>query len=175
MVIKKYGVVLESLTLETAYLVRVWRNDPLINKFMDYRREISMEEQKQWFSKIQDTESDYFLIRKDTLPIGMIHIDEIDHDNKSAHVGLFIGEAEYHGTGVALAASLCILDYAFETLNLNSVLAKVKNDNNLTIEYNRFLGFEKEKDFNDSFSIWKLSNDRFKLKREGLLRYVNFL
>ena len=175
MMIKKFGVVLESLTLETAELVRNWRNDPEINKFMDYTEQITIDAQKRWFEKIQTENSNYFLIRKDDLPIGMIHIEKIDLKNHSAHVGLFIGDASYHGTGVALSASLSLLEYAFTSLSLKSVYAKVKNDNALAVEYNQFLGFEKFEKWNDQFSYWILTRERFEQKRGNLLKYVNFI
>ena len=175
MIIKKFGVVLESLTPETAELVRIWRNNSDINQFMDYRKQITVNEQKRWFEKIQNTNSNYFLIRKNELPIGMIHIEKIDLNKQSAHVGLFIGDVNYHGTGVALSASLCLLEYAFGSLSLHSVVAKVKNDNTLAIEYNQFLGFESHEKFNDEFSYWILTRKRFELKKDALLKYVNFI
>lgn len=175
MIIKKFGIVLESLTPETAELIRNWRNSPEINKFMDYRKIITIDEQKQWFEKIQHDNSNYFLIRKNELPIGMIHIEKIDFESHSAHVGLFIGDAGYHGTGVALSASLSLLEYAFGSLNLHSVFAKVKNDNVQAVQYNQFLGFEKYEKFNDDFFYWILTKERFKLKKNDLLKYVSFL
>lgn len=175
MVIKNFGIVLESLTPETAELIRNWRNDPEINKFMDYRKSITVEEQKQWFEKIQNENSHYFLIRKNVLPIGMIHIEKIDLESHSAHVGLFIGDAGYHGTGVALSASLCLLEYAFGSLNVHSVVAKVKNDNVQAVQYNQFLGFEKYEKLNDDFFYWILTRERFIQRKETILKYLAFI
>ncbi len=175
MTIKNFGIILESLNLETAELIRNWRNNPQINKFMDYKKIISFEDQKLWFEKIQKQNSNYFLIRKEDLPIGMIHIEKIDLEDCSAHVGLFIGDSTYQGTGIALSASLCLLEYAFETLNLHLVYAKVKNDNTQAIQYNQFLGFENHEKINDEFSYWILTAERFKLKKSTLLKYITFL
>lgn len=175
MTIENFGVTLESLTSETAELIRNWRNDPEINKFMDYKNTISFDEQKRWFEKIKKENSNYFLVRKGERPIGMIHIEKIDLENHSAHVGLFIGDSTYHGTGVALSASLSLLEYAFGLLNLHSVLAKVKNDNAQAIQYNQFLGFEKQETIDDYFSYWILTTEKFQLKKEALLKYITFL
>lgn len=174
MILKNFGVTLESLSPETIELIRNWRNDPEINKFMDYKKTISFDEQKLWFEKIQKENSNYFLIRKGDQPIGMIHIEKIDLKNHSAHVGLFIGDSTYQGTGVALSASLSLLEYAFETLNLHLVLAKVKNDNTQAIDYNQFLGFEKQERLNDDFSYWILTKEKFKSRKEVLLKYLTF-
>lgn len=175
MIIKNFGVTLESLTAETAELIRRWRNDPEINKFMDFRDPISFDEQKRWFEKIQKENSNYFLIRKGEQPIGMIHIEKIDLKNHSAYVGLFVGDSTYHGTGVALSASLGLLEYAFGTLNLNLVFAKVKNNNAQAIQYNQFLGFEKYEKCNDEFSYWILRKEMFEIKKDALLKYITFL
>lgn len=175
MKINKYGVVLESLTLETAELVRVWRNSPEINKFMDFQKEISVDQQKYWFGEIQKEKSDFFLIRKDETPIGLIHIEKINLDERFAHVGLFVGDVDYHGSGLALAASLSLLDYAFDTLSLKTVLAKVKDDNEQVIAYNSFLGFEKYERFDGNFSYWMLTKKQYERRKPALLKYVSFI
>ena len=44
--IEKFGVCLEPLTLETAMLVREWRNSPKVSHFMDFKAKISKDQQK---------------------------------------------------------------------------------------------------------------------------------
>ena len=171
--IDKYGILLESLTLETSEIVRVWRNNPEINEFMDYRENISAEQQKAWFSKIQNENSNYFLISKEQHPIGMIHVEKIDTVKLFGSVGLFIGDKKYHGTGVALAASLNLLEYVFDSLNLKLVYAKVKNDNLHAIKYNEFLGFEKAEKIDNHFSLWKLTKENFELNKKSILKILS--
>ena len=175
MKIEKYGIVLESLTLETAELIRTWRNDTAISRFMDFQETISVEQQKQWFLKIQQENSNYFLIRKADVPIGMIHLEKINLEKRSAHVGLFIADSNYQGTGIALSASLALLEFAFESLKLKEVLAKVKDDNTGAIAYNQSLGFVKHEKFNDDFSYWLLTAEMFNKKKNLLLKYVGFI
>lgn len=175
MKLNKYGVALESLTEETSEIVRQWRNAPEVNQFMDYQEQISVEQQKLWFAAIQNNNATYFLIRKANVPIGMIHVENIDLEKRSAFVGLFIGEVSHHGTGVALSASLTLLNYVFESLKLRQVLAKVKDDNAEAIEYNKSLGFVKHEKFNVDFSYWMLTDEGFSKKKDALLKYINFI
>lgn len=173
MIIDKYDIRLETLNSETAELVRVWRNDPEISRFMDFKDHISAEQQKLWLKKIQsDKTAYYFLIRKDNIPIGLIHLDSIDKTQKTANVGLFLGNKDFQGTGVVFAGSIVLLDFAFEELGLAKVFAKVNNGNVQAIGYNSFLGFTVFKALNNNFTQWKLSFEEFELKKHQVLRFL---
>lgn len=86
---------------------------------------------------------------------------------------MFIGELNYVGTGVALAASALLLQFAFETLNLACLYAKVKNENAIAINYNAFLGFEFDCILNQSFNQYKISNSSYSKQRHKLLELAN--
>ena len=161
-VLNKYNILLEPLNSDTIETLRLWRNSASVSQFMEYKKEISKEEQQLWFANIDPKKEYYFIIKKDNFPLGMIHINKINSELKSAEVGLFIGENNFQGTGIAFGASLNLLDFAFDELNLNEVFAKVNFANKNAIMYNSFLGFIEESPVNTDFSIWKLTYETYK-------------
>lgn len=167
-----YGISLESLTAETAEWVRRWRNHPRIRQQMEYREIISPEMQERWLASIQNEQYAYFLIRVGEEPVGMIHLSHIDLENHSAEAGLFIGEERFSGTGIALGASLLLLEYAFNDLRLHTVSAKVKNENQTAEKYNALLGFSNPEPCSPGFNRWLLEKEIFWVRRSALIRLV---
>lgn len=171
--LKDLGLTLEPLTPETAEVVRKWRNREDIAQFMEYREFISEEMQQQWFLKVEaDPSSIYWLIRNEKESIGLIHLAEIDLVAKTAHSGLFVGNVQFIGTGIALGASLIVLDYAFEKLGLQEVFAKVKNGNREAEKYNELLGFKREKELNGEFNLWKVTRADYQQRKKVLIELV---
>ena len=69
MKITRYGITLERMEAEHAELVRSWRNDPKIAKFMFYKGEITTAMQAEWFASIDNEQNFFFLIHhKNFLP-----------------------------------------------------------------------------------------------------------
>ncbi len=71
MIIKKYGITLERLTEADIELVRQHRNSELIRRRMFYQNQITEEEQKKWFAKINNDLNYYFLILHKGKKIGL--------------------------------------------------------------------------------------------------------
>ena len=49
LVLNGYGITLSRLTEDKIETVRKWRNSEKIRQFMVYQKEITQEQQKQWF------------------------------------------------------------------------------------------------------------------------------
>jgi RimJ/RimL family protein N-acetyltransferase len=145
MKISRYGITLERLTADTIEMVRQWRNDRKIMRFMFYKGEITPAMQQEWFQSINNEQNFFFLIYLDETPVGLINISSIDWENKTAYTGLFIYEDTYLGTDVPVMASLAMLDVFFLIFDLQLVYAKVKGSNKVAHNYNTTLGFNRTK------------------------------
>ena len=73
--------------------------------------------------------------------IGNIGLMDIDHINRKAEVGLFIGEPENRSMGYGTEALRLILKYGFETLNLHNIMLHVHSDNQRAIACYNKVGF----------------------------------
>ena len=145
MKITRYGITLERMEAHHAELVRQWRNDPKIAKFMFYKGEITSVMQSEWFSSIDNEQNFFFLIHYNNSPAGLINISSIDWENKTAYTGLFIYDDKFLSSDVPVMASLAMLDIFFLLFDLQLVYAKVKGNNSVAHQYNSSLGFTRTK------------------------------
>ena len=145
MKITKYGITLERLLPEQTELVREWRNDQKISRFMFYKGEITKEMQQEWFDSIDNEQNFFFLIHLKDTPVGLINISSIDWENKTAYTGLYIYDDKFLATDVPVMASLAMLDVFFLLFDIQSVYAKVKGNNKAAHNYNSGLGFSRTK------------------------------
>ena len=76
---------------------------------------------------------------------GTIGIKDIDYVNKKADIGYWIGK-QYQGKGIATECVKLIVNYVFDELKLEEILAYVFPDNNSSIRVLKKNGFEKTKE-----------------------------
>jgi len=179
MVISRFSVKLERLGAHQLELLRYWRNNEYIARYMDYKTFITKEMQQKWFAKVDNKCHFYFIIEHEGTPVGLINTAHIDWASKSGEAGLFIWDDKCINSPVPVYASLCMLDVFFLYLGFNSVSAKVKNDNDRAIAYNSALGFVfKEIMPCGNFSLYLLTKDRYfqhahKLRQSALKLFGN--
>lgn len=167
-----FGIELKPLTLETAELLRNWVNQVWVQKYFDLQGEISAKTQEKWFLSLDPNRTRYFILFQSDTPFGMIHLKDIDAEQRTAESGLLIGEVSFLGTGITLGASLALLDYAFEELKLETIFAKVHSENEEALKYNQFLGFEFDRTLETPFLRLSFSKSNYKTKREKLIRFI---
>jgi RimJ/RimL family protein N-acetyltransferase len=104
-----------------------WFNDPEITQYLVGFRPMTRMFEEAWMEKLED--------RDDTIRfsivipnedgseklIGNCGIHNIDWKNRVADVGIVIGEKELQGKGYGTEAMELLLEYAFNTLNLNRI------------------------------------------------------
>lgn len=170
MILSGFGCELRPLTSKLAEQLRMWRNQPENLQWMDFQQQINQEEQRSWFRNLDWKKNQYFGIFAQQL-IGFIHLKNINEINQEAEAGILIGNSEATGTGVALKASVLLLDYAFEVLQLKKITAKTACQNDIARSYNAFLGFQLEKEEHD-FVYTQLSKNRYLEKRNLFLPFL---
>lgn len=141
--ITKYGVTLRPLTHDKIEMVRQWRNDSKIAKYMEYREEITPEMQEKWLAKINVSDNQfYFIIEVDGKDVGLIHIKNVDWNLRTGESGIFIYDDECMHAGVAYRADICQRDFAFNVLHLSNMQAHIFNSNLRPINFHKKFGFE---------------------------------
>lgn len=71
---------------------------------------------------------------------GAIRLNHIEHENRKASVGYYIGE-QFQGSGVATASVRAVLQYAFERLGFNRIELRCASDNLASQRVAERLGF----------------------------------
>lgn len=143
MKITKYGVTLTRLTENKIEMIRNWRNDTKISKFMEYREIITSEMQLNWYHKIDNDKNYFFIIEIDNKEIGLINIRDINSETKEGEAGIYIYDDEYLNSTISFQAAFCMYDFGFEELRLENIIAHILKDNKRAIKYNKMIGFQK--------------------------------
>ncbi len=83
------------------------------------------------------------IVEKETgKAIGICGLHNKNEINRTANFGIFLGDKNYWGHGIGTEATLLILDYAFNVLNLNSVYLEVIDFNKRAIKSYEKCGFK---------------------------------
>lgn len=138
----KYNVRLEPARDQDIERIRRWRNSPFVQRNMQFQEYISPEMQKQWWANLSPFYHHYFLVYDVDTAIGVIHLKDINWDQKEAEAGIFIGKKEYLGTFISVQAVLALMDTAFEQYGLKKLKAKVATKAEKTLDFNQKLGYE---------------------------------
>ena len=171
MEISNYGVTLRRLTEDKIEMIRNWRNDPKIVKYMEYKEYITPEMQKKWFDKINNDNNYYFLIVVDNKEIGLINIRDIDYDSLEGEAGIYIYDDEYLNSTVSFQCSLLLYDFCFEKLKLKKIIAHIIKDNKRAIKYNKMLGYIlNDKDDNSVNQLYYLEKSNYITVRQDLIK-----
>jgi len=117
--------------LEKGYLG--WINDPEVNRFLAAgTMPTSASELKEYYENITVSKKDIMfaiVIKKTGKYIGNIKLGGIDWIDRRAHCGRMLGDRESWGKGYGTEALQLVIDYAFNTLNLNRVYNTIIADN----------------------------------------------
>ena len=101
-----------------------WLNDFQVTDYTGRSGSIvTLEGERQYLEQTASEENRYFVIvtlDKDEM-IGTVSLERINYVNRSATLGVFIGEEAYRNGGYGTEAINLILDYGFNYLNLNSI------------------------------------------------------
>lgn len=127
-----------------------WLNDPELTQYLSIFLPLTRMKEEDWVENLKN--------RKDTIVFGILILDEngvekligncglheIDWKNRVAEVGIMIGEKELHGKGYGTEAMEIILEYGFETVNLNRIQLHVYDFNIRAIKSYTKIGFIEE-------------------------------
>lgn len=83
---------------------------------------VSIDEEKKYLQEYVKDEVDFAIVEKDTDKLlGSISLMNINNINRTATLGIFIGNKKYRSKGYGTEAIKLILDYGFNYLNLNNI------------------------------------------------------
>ncbi len=127
-----------------------WLNDPEVIEGLALYRPLSMAEEEQWFEKMLTRSQDErpFVIEARTEDgwqvIGNLALFDIKWREKSAELGIVIGEKTYWNKGYGGDAIRTLLTHGFETLNLHRIFLRVYEFNLRAIHAYEKIGFVHE-------------------------------
>ena len=138
-------IYLSPLSLDDAELYTKWLNDRKVTDGLNCTNKITnIESEKEWITKSLEKCSYTFAIvlNDNDMLIGNCGIMNYDGINRTATLGIFIGEEENRGKGYGKEAIELLLEYGFNTLNLHNINLEVFAFNENAISCYKKLGFK---------------------------------
>ncbi|RXS20215.1 GNAT family N-acetyltransferase [Staphylococcus saprophyticus] len=125
-------------------LLHKWRNDrEIFSQLGDGFFPVSKTEMSNWMSNFckNDKSNLKFIITYDSKGAGYITLTNVNYINRSAELGIYIGEKNLQGCGIASGAIELLEDFATNNLNLRKIKLLVNSDNNAALALYHKLGF----------------------------------
>lgn len=129
-----------------------WLNDQEVRRYLEMYLPISRAEEEEWFEHhLRDNSTRVLAIEtKEGVQIGNISIDELDWKNRSARLGIVIGEKEHWGRGYGTDAVISLLEFIFNEMNLHRIYLSVFDFNERAIRCYEKCGFRREGEARES-------------------------
>ncbi len=133
---------LERVTIADKDLLRAWRNSSEVSDWMYTNHHISESEHSAWFDQMLRTETTvYWKIVMDSQAVGAVLLSEINVNDRSCSWAIYLGESSVKGLGVAQAACLLSLNFAFDDLDLGVVKCEAIAQNTRALGLYEQVGF----------------------------------
>jgi RimJ/RimL family protein N-acetyltransferase len=136
-------VSLKPLEMGHAPILKNWLNDPELTQFMS--RSMPVTEYEQFASisyMIKSKDHFAFVIDIDQdKTIGVASVYEISWPHRRGKIGIVLGERNHWGQGIAGEATMLLLDFVFNSLDLFAVAATALSNHEHAISTNVHAGF----------------------------------
>jgi len=130
-----------------------WLNDPQVNQFLETRFVVQSKAKIAEFVTSKDGNANEILLaicdKEHDLHIGNIKLGPINWYHRRAEISLLIGNKDYWGKGIATQAIELISLFAFQTLNLNKLMAGAYKNNIGSIKAFQKCGYKIEGEVED--------------------------
>lgn len=142
--IKGDRLYLSPMNPDDKELYTKWMNDKAVSENLgSYFRMISLNSEEKWIEKAVNDYNFAIVLRDDDRLIGNVSLMEVDNVNQTATLGIFIGENDDRNKGYGKEAIKLILNYGFNTLNLNNIMLSVYSFNERAFNTYKKIGFKK--------------------------------
>lgn len=122
-----------------------WRNNPILNKYLNQPYKLTVKLQNKWYtSYLNDLTQGMFVVidKKSGKPFATIGYTDYDPSKKVCVVGrLLVGESEYKGSNEWNEAILLFNNYIYNHLNVDNVFAHIVDENVASIKWHKKWGY----------------------------------
>jgi len=157
--------------------IKNWRMLPEVTNYMYTDPKLTMNNQLQWFTDINNNPAvKYWIIEYNSTKIGVLNLSDIDNTNKRCKWAYYIADNSYRGKGIGKTLECNIYDYVFYKLNLNKLVGEVFDWNEKVIALHKNFGSKiegtfknhilKNGEFNNVVSMAILKNEWSKLRNK---------
>ena len=135
---------IRAIELSDLPTIQKWRNSPSFRRYFREYRELSLSQIQDWYKLLNtDSTREMFMIVENTsLLLGVAGLTSIDFVNRHADIHFYIGnDLAWVDTFYAPATFPILLNYGFNTLNLQKLWAEVYEIDTKKIDFFTAQGF----------------------------------
>ena len=104
---------------------------------------VTLEAEKKYLEENSSPEATFVIVTiEEDKMIGTVSLERIDTINRTATLGIFIGDKDYRSKGYGTEAIKLILDYGFNYLNLNNIQLNLMEFNERALNCYKKCGFK---------------------------------
>jgi RimJ/RimL family protein N-acetyltransferase len=134
---------LSPISIDDADKYTEWLNDNEITQYLSlYPVMISLQGEKELLLSIAKGQNYAIIDLPTNVLIGNCGFVDIDTINRTAEVGIFIGNKDYLNKGYGKEALALLVTYGFNALNLRNIMLKVYSFNKRAIRCYENIGFK---------------------------------
>ena len=137
-------IYLSPRTSEDAEIFTEWLNDFETTDYIGQSGKLyTLASEKKFLEDNYSPEATFVIVTLDEdKMIGTVSLEKIDHQNRNAVLGIFIGDKNYRNNGYGTEAIKLILDYGFNYLNLNNIKLDLMEFNERALKCYKKCGFK---------------------------------
>lgn len=147
LMIKGQQIYLRPITAEDTGMVVRWRNMPVVVENFIYRQPISCKEHENWLTQkvFKGFVHQFIVCRYErNVPLGSVYLQNFVEEHKRAESGIYLGEEEAYGKGIGTEAVKLLAEYAFATLGMHKLTARVLAHNMASRRLHEKAGYVQE-------------------------------
>jgi RimJ/RimL family protein N-acetyltransferase len=144
--IKGKKVILRPVEEADLPFFQLWINREEIRRNLMAFRPMTQGGEREWYEKIQKNENNvqFAICTLEGRLIGSTGIFNINWQHRFGQTGTIIGEEEFRNRGLGYDAKMHLLNYAFNTLNLNKICSGAYEFNEQSLRYSLKCGYQIE-------------------------------
>ena len=109
-------------------MIMDWRMRPEITRYMNTDPKLTIEGQKKWLQKIQQSETEWsWILEVEGVPAGVVSLG--NYDGNKVYTGVYIAVKEKRSLKLTLYLQWNLYRYAFEYLHVNKVCEEIFSEN----------------------------------------------
>ena len=137
-------IYLSPRNVEDVEIFTEWMNDFYVTDYTGRSyRTVTLEEEKDYLERVNKDKSTFSIIDLETNTlIGTIGLHSVDNINRTATLGIFIGNRNYWSKGYGTEAIQLILDFGFNYLNLRNIDLALMEFNQRALKCYQKCGFK---------------------------------
>lgn len=123
-----------------------WLNDKEVYRYLETGGNYNKEMLERYLKEVVEKDIYFWAIhiKENGLHIGNVKIDPINHRHGWAEYGIMMGRKSEWGKGYAKEATLKVIDFCFNKLQIRKITLGVVADNSSAVNLYKKLGFELE-------------------------------